>query len=48
MIVADILHSSETLRLHPPVPTNGPRQVMRGTGSKVIAGWYAAPSLLPL
>ncbi|KAJ6468280.1 cytochrome P450 [Mycena sanguinolenta] len=30
----------ETLRLHPPVPTNGPRQVPRGSQGKVIAGVF--------
>lgn len=36
------LHSDETLRLHPPVPTGGPRQVPKGTGGKVIAGQYVS------
>ncbi|KAJ7923026.1 cytochrome P450 [Mycena leptocephala] len=30
----------ETLRLHPPVPTNGPRQVPRGSQGKIIAGVF--------
>ncbi|KAJ6583187.1 cytochrome P450 [Mycena sp. CBHHK59/15] len=31
---------NETLRLHPPVPTNGPRQVPRGSQGKIIAGVF--------
>jgi len=31
---------NETLRLHPPVPTNGPREVLQGRGGKVIAGRF--------
>ncbi|CAL1711925.1 unnamed protein product [Somion occarium] len=29
---------NETLRLHPPIPTNGPRQVPEGTRGKLVAG----------
>jgi len=31
---------NETLRLHPPVPTNGPRQVPSGSQGKIIAGLF--------
>ncbi|KAJ7080333.1 high nitrogen upregulated cytochrome P450 monooxygenase 2 [Mycena belliarum] len=31
---------NETLRLHPPVPSNGPRQVDAGSGGRVIAGRF--------
>ncbi|KAJ7573693.1 cytochrome P450 [Mycena floridula] len=31
---------NETLRLQPPVPTNGPRQVLPGTGGKMISGRF--------
>ncbi|KAJ7589046.1 cytochrome P450 [Mycena floridula] len=31
---------NETLRLHPPVPTNGPRQVPNGSQGKHIAGLF--------
>ncbi|KAJ7816265.1 cytochrome P450 [Mycena leptocephala] len=31
---------NETLRLHPPVPTNGPRQVPLGSHGKLIAGFF--------
>lgn len=34
----DSFFSNETLRLHPPVPTNGPRQVPTDAGGKSIAG----------
>ncbi|KAJ7156984.1 cytochrome P450 [Mycena crocata] len=30
----------ETLRLHPPVPTNGPRQVPPGSQGKILAGFF--------
>ncbi|KAJ7286345.1 cytochrome P450 [Mycena rebaudengoi] len=30
----------ETLRLHPPVPSNGPREVKRGSGGRIIAGRF--------
>jgi len=29
---------NEALRLYPPVPTNGGRQVVRGSGGKIVAG----------
>ncbi|KAF7330387.1 Cytochrome P450 [Mycena venus] len=31
---------NEALRLHPPVPTNGPRQVPAGSQGKIIAGLF--------
>jgi len=31
---------NETLRLHPPVPTSGPREVLHGTGGKMIGGRF--------
>ncbi|KAJ7444864.1 cytochrome P450 [Mycena latifolia] len=31
---------NETLRLHPPVPTNGPRQIPRGSEGRMIAGLF--------
>lgn len=34
------LPSNETLRLAPPVPTGGPRELVKGMGSRVIAGKY--------
>ena len=32
--------SNEALRINPPSPTSGPRQVPRGSGGKIIAGRY--------
>lgn len=33
-----VFYSNEALRLYPPVPTGGPREVVKGSGGRVIAG----------